>query len=227
MSTTWDPTFGTNGQLLYSNGNRTVTTQGGDTNVFISTRSTTSHAAGKWYWEIQAPLAGMAIGNDWLAGVGDASAANNTYSGSTTHGLSADNQLSVSNIGIYQNGSNTTNFSWVISNNDVVAFAVDLGAALFWMQDLTSGSGWNAGGGASPGGSGGIDISAMSIASGVYIFASPATFYSTTGDVSFVLNPGPSGFTGSIPSGFSAWDAAPAAGVPYDPWPLWMPVLAQ
>lgn len=150
-------------------------------------RGTASHTSGKNYWEYKI----IAISSNSLS-VGVALASAN-LSGGTTTGVAIVNRLG----GIFVNNTSTGVSLGTRAVNDVIGVAVDFTAGLIWFRVAPSGL-WNNSGTADPAtGTGGISISALSGALyPVYINGQAAD--------AVTANFGASGFTGSVPSGFTS-----------------------
>jgi hypothetical protein len=206
--TTWDPA--NNGGATLSNGNLTAAFQ--TTNQWNIILSTTSKSAGKLYYE--ATLSAWDASGGAILGVADISTTlTNNYIGSSGSSIGAQ-ILSSSTIRRYVSGAS---LDYTVSGQavgNVFAVAMDLttsGSYLFWWNNLTVGTGWTDSTGTFTGnpatGSGGTG-GAGTLATAIFI-AGAGHFFGSAADT-WVLNPGPSSFSGTVPSGFSAWDAAAA-----------------
>jgi hypothetical protein len=100
-------------------------------------------------------------------------------------------------------------FTWLpggTSSNHVVGVAMDLGRGMFWAKDITASSNWNNNASSNPVG----EILPGPISS-VGTTAYMITSLFQPGD-QMTLNTGATAFTGSVPTGFVAWDAASGSG---------------
>jgi hypothetical protein len=197
MATTWDPAHATN--VTLSNGNLTVT---GTANSDVGTWSTTSKSAGKQYFEVKYSTTtagqsgfGLINGSGSFPGIGN---------GPATNGVIIF-ESGVSSIWI-----NGTNVNSSVSNlsNMTTQVAADIPNALIWFRPGGSGN-WNGIGGASPGGSGGVNMSGITPGGGVKI----AVVCNVVTDVA-TLAVNTSQFLYTVPSGFSAWDGVAIPTIP-------------
>lgn len=202
-SSTLDPAHCTAATLTFSNGNLTVTNTGGSDRAAV--RSTSDQTAGKLYMEFTDTL-GLSAQGAMACGILNS---NFAFNGSEYLGDSNGNSIGWQNGSIAaDNGNVGYNGSSIGTANpsgngyttgDVLAMAIDLGAKTVWFKNITQASNWNNNGSADPGsGVDGINISALSQPwfVGVEAYASSNAW---------TVNFGSSSFTGSIPSGFSAW----------------------
>lgn len=184
LTEAWNPADVSN--VTLSGGNLIATASGTSSGV----RGLLSYNSGKLYWEYTLNTA----------------ANTNTSVGIAVSSASlAAGPLSVGNASLARSGTINVNnvYTGVTlgarSNGDVIGIAVDLNAGLFWMRVAPSGN-WNASGTANPvTGVGGLSLSVLAYASGVYPYFGPAT-----GSEQATANFGASAFTGTAPSGFSA-----------------------
>lgn len=196
--TTWNP-GDKSGTVTLTNGNLTATSASA---VSQSVRSSTSKTSGKAYWEIT-------IGtrtNDLAFGIGNSTLALNISSGiggdanaAGFYSVSPPQALYVAGAQLYQ-GTTAS------ANGDIVKFAVDFGTSppTAWILDAAM-TGWNNSGTANPStGTGGQALTGL--AAGPYF----AVFNDDLGGASATANFGASAFSGTVPTGFSAWDP-PAA----------------
>jgi hypothetical protein len=201
LVTTLDPSH-TGSNFTLSGGNLTATGSGAGN---ATSRSTTSKASGKYYFEVtfvsgsSSTVMTLGIANSSLSQTLNAL------------GLDANNSIGGnSNSNIFYNSS--TIGSWkATANGDVCAVAVDFTNQLIWFQDITSQPGqWNGNNSFSPGGTGGAAFAATS---GPYF----AAISDNSNACQFVINFGNSAFTGSVPAGFTAWDGVAAPVLVYAP----------
>ena len=177
------------GTITLSGGNLTATASAGNDNV----RGTTSKSTGKKYFEVT--IGSGAGGNTLAVGIANSSAPLTV----TGLGLDASSDSIVwydANACYINNGSVGSPGS--ISNGQVLGIAIDLGAKLIWFCDITgSPTNWNGASSNVPGTNGGFSFSAST---GPWFAA-----LGFRGAGAMTINFGGSGFSGSIPSGFSAW----------------------
>lgn len=187
-TTTWDASH-KNANVSVSGGNLTATNPSGN---WCAVRSTTSNSAGKWYWEIS--LSGS-VTNFWMAGFCSSAMpfTDGTYPGSDTNGCGV---YCFAGADYYNSAPRTNSMSSITQATPPVrlGIAVDFSNLLMWATK--DGSNWNAGGGASPGGSGGLSIRSA----GPYFIAT-ALYSSLTTTLATTA----AGFTFSVPTGFLAW----------------------
>jgi hypothetical protein len=154
-------------------------------------RGVRGRSSGKYYLEYtMIKWAGDAGG----PGVALASA---SFSGNaTTAGIIA---VAGSNGTIWVNGSAGPSFGGTPADGDIVCMAIDFDAALIWFRQGVAGN-WNGSGTANPAtGVGGVSLAALA---GATLFP----FFIDQSTDSITANFGGSAFTGTIPSGFSAWN---------------------
>ena len=202
MVTTLDPAH-TGANFTLSGGNLTATGNGLGN---ATSRSTTSHASGMYYFEVTWTVAGGSTTS--TMGVAKSSLS------TTLNVLGLDANISIGaneNSNIYINNGNGS-ITWVVPvNGDVCAVAVDFTNQLIWARDMTTGNGyWNNNAAYSPGGTGGVSFSAIS---GPYFAA-----ISVNSNVDqLTINFGNQAFTGAVPAGFAAWDGVAAPALVYAP----------
>ncbi len=172
--------------IVLSNGNLRATA--GDV-TWASVRATNAKSSGKWYLEATSInstsnlVFGLANSTQSLASyLGDSNNSVGYYTGTGT---------------IKQNTSVlATAASWA-SANDVAEIAVDLDAHLFWARK--AGGSWNGTGADPAAGTGGVSILSGTLYPAVSVFTS-------VGPDAIQVNFGATAFTGTVPSGFSAWN---------------------
>jgi hypothetical protein len=210
MATTWD-TGNSGTSVTFSGGFLTATVPGG-TSAGASARSTTSFSAGKKYAE--ATFVAVSSGFDrWYFGLANGSFnVNSNFVGVDANGVGYD-----------ANRSNNTRALWYANGfvgggpfsgngatvGDDLAIAVDFGAGLAWWRNLTSNlpkGAWDPSGDPNTG-AGGFDFTTANPITTPLFLAWTGTGVTTNDTIT--LNPGPGGLTGSVPTGFSTWDAAP------------------
>jgi hypothetical protein len=189
MTTTWNPSDIV-GSPSFANGNLTVNISTGG-----GTRSTTSRAAGKYYFENTVGTA-----HSWQgSGFGFSPASDVPLSPTHTVSLGANGNISVNNTVVTGVGLPTM-FG---GSSIVIGVAVDLNSQLVWFKEISpTPSTWNGVAGASPGGTGGVSFTSVGTSSYfVYCFANAAI-------TDMIGNFGASAFTGAVPTGFVAWDTS-------------------
>ena len=149
-------------------------------------RGTTSHTAGKYYYEF------TGSGSGWL-GCGFANAAQALDSAP----VSSTDAIIWYSIGLGWSGYNGgwLNFDAAETADVVCALALDFAAGKCWKRNP---AGWN---GDPAAGTGGYDISALCASGAVF-----ALFSSYNGDGSQTANFGGSSFAYALPGGFTAWN---------------------
>jgi hypothetical protein len=206
MTTTWNPAD-KNANITLSNGNLTATSSGAST---TAVRSTSSFSSGKVYFEITLSTVQTNIAVGF---------ANSTESLTPSSGIGADNNAlgfyAVSPAqAVYLNASNLSNGTVASSNGDIVYFAIDFTAQKVWVSSAVmrgASTPWNnaAIGSQNPSSStGGLSFATM--AAGPYFII----FNDSTGGAVSVLNTGATAFNGTLPTGYSAWDATSSGGSP-------------
>jgi len=180
-TTTFDATKNWQSQLVYSNGNLTVTNT--NTNI-LNVKGVSVKTAGKFYFEV-----GNATSIPEKIGICGAST-NATTNGTAYYAMDG---------GLFFDGGNQLNSNFVLGTNTCIA--VDLDAKLMWARN---GSGnWNNSGTANPAtGVGGVSIATLATA-GAYIYAS---IKGVNGAV-LNLKAASSSWTYTAPSGFGEWTA--------------------
>jgi hypothetical protein len=164
-----------------SNGNLTMSVL---SSANSGARGTTSKSSGKWYFEFSA----INTNSDGYTVLGLANASMNLNSNDLT------NCVGVRNFG----GMLPSGSLGSAPDGHVVGVAVDLTAKLLWVRYDTGL--WNATAGASPGGTGGIDISSVS---GPFFPVANMQFGS--GAVTCTINCGQNAFVNGPPAGFTQW----------------------
>ena len=185
---TMDPAFA-NGAHTLSTDHLTVT----GTGATGTSRTTTSHSSGKYYFEFTIGTMAGAI----IPGYSDPS-----------H-LASDYVISdQDSLGIYNPSSGWVGSSGITTAPALVAghtygMAIDDTAKLAWVKDITAASNWNANGTANPAtGVNGTNYAGMSIGvSGVVYVA--VTCLASGDNVTF--NFGNTAYAGTAPSGFGNW----------------------
>src|SRR5579864_3424055 len=190
-TTTLDPATLAANQSL-SNGNLTNTATSSANAI---TRSIASHATGKYYFEFTPAASGSIAGI--AVGIGTASMINTDYL------TQIPDSVGVGYGGTTWNGSGLTGTTTcpALVAAHVFGIAVDFGATLIWVLDITGGTGqWNANATANPAtGVNGCNFSAA-VSSGSGNFEAAVTCSVNTNSVTF--NFGGSAYSGSVPSGF-------------------------
>ena len=176
--------------IALSNGNLTAT---GDGSGSGGVTSTNVRSSGKLYFEVtvttensQAPCIGVA---------------NGSYSINVIPGTDSDLSIGYNQNGEVLYNSSDQDIVGGINAGNVVAIAVDITDGIFWAVNLTTASGWNGktlANGNPATGVGGINISAMGSSLYALVGMNSNAFEAT-------INFGATSFTGTVPSGFSAW----------------------
>ena len=202
--TTWNPSD-TAANVALSGGNL-VATHNNTSNQNDGTRSTTQYYKGKLYFELTV-TANNAL-NEWHGGLADLKAGIvNQYIGQNIESIACEPgghwQYNGSNVGSCAVSTFTT--------GAVVEIAVDLNHNLIWSHVSTDAANtWN--GSASNDPATGVGGVALTIGGGyneLYIGWSGDTAAGVP--TSATLNPGPSSFTGTVPTGYTAWGTGGAA----------------
>jgi len=185
-----------------SNKAAAVTLSGGNLSASASgvgaAQSTSFKTTGKWYFEVKYTTLNGSSGA--FGGI-----ANTSFSNTSGSGLGGANSAAMwpgSPSILFVNNTNIQSMSPNISAGDVIGFAIDLTNNKMWVNDWTSSSGWIGGGAGANPATNTAGASLSTINSGGEIFAGVG-FY--TGGGAVTINFGTTSFTGSVPSGFSAW----------------------
>jgi hypothetical protein len=151
-------------------------------------RATSSKSSGKWYYEATS----INAASNLILGLANSTQALASYLGD-----------SVNSVGYYtaagtikQNTSILATAAIWSSANDVAEIAVDLTSHLFWARK--AGGSWNGTGADPAAGTGGVTILSGTLFPAVSVFDS-------TGPDAIQINFGATAFTGTVPTGFSAW----------------------
>lgn len=190
IGATFDPATVTDTAL--SNGNLTATHTTANANS--GARCSLSYkTAGKFYFEIK--LVKSTGGFDGMGLIAAATSYNN-------FGISATSSVRVTRAGVIgSNGSPTGKSVGSFAVNDVLGIAVDLTAHLVWCRRNTGS--WNGDGSDPVTATGGLTAPSVGLAPGVCFVGT-----GTAINDAYTGNFGPSGFTGTVPSGFTAgWPA--------------------
>lgn len=200
---TFDPSHVQSGNTL-SGANLTVTgpTSGNYAGVISTNVHSYTNQGVKLYYEVTAVAVSSSIPANQAPCIGISNGIIFSDPGSDNNSLTAQ-----SSGGIYSNGSQVgSNQTW--TTGDILAVAIDLAGAKFWIKNLTSG-GWNQGTGGTQdpaSGAGGISFSNLSTGSHECVIEVWTTGHWGTSD-KMTLNTGASSFAGTIPAGFSAWSS--------------------
>lgn len=181
-NSTWDP-GNVDPSIVLSNSNRTLTGSGGSS---ACGKNTASRSSGKLYYEIT--INGGTAAASY--GIGTASAANSAQQVGAGSGA-----LGGWGNGLIKAASSLVD-TWTKPTiaGQVVALAIDLTGHLFWITTLGTGGVWNSAGDPS------------SATGGVSFLAGTYFIMGGGGSASdLTLNTGGSAFSGSLPTGFSAW----------------------
>lgn len=201
--TTWNPSD-KNSRITLSNGNLTAHSDGSAIHAMV--RGTTSHNAGKWYWEIS--WSGLGASSSTcvsINGLQDSvlTTADGNYVGSADNGTGFGYSTGAGNT--YASTWTAVNFPTGIANA-VHGVAVDLTAGKFWFTDGTGAylASGNPATGANP--------ATTENSLGTALFPAASFFGSSSGTIT--LNTGNSPFSYPLPAGFQPWDPPP-----------WLPAL--
>ena len=203
MPTTWDPA-NKNAAIALSGGNLIATSSAGSGSVNAGVIATTAiPAATKVYFEI---TFGGTGGQYFSIGVMNGSASLSANIGAT-NGAAFVKGLANSGINStdYVNGSVGSVTPPNPSVGMVIRVAVDRASNLIWWGE--GGAGWFDGHGGSPDPGTNLGGRSISVVTGTIY---PAFSSAWTGDVA-TLNPGPTGFTYAIPSGYVGLGAVAAS----------------
>lgn len=206
-ATAWSP-FDTSLSTTLSNNDLTVT--GNPTTTNTLTRSNTSRATGKWYFEV---TPGAPPGVNTGAGITNGAVTEAQF------GPLAKGALYYKGTGnIWVDGANSGK-SLGIATTSTVGVAMDFSASLIWFAKCPLGPNpWNATVGADPAtGVGGLSFASLIVGDGDF-FAAAAIHTGTVG--SWTLNPnGP--FTCTAPAGFVPYGGATVGVIPRVPLTRW------
>lgn len=206
MTTTFDPA-NTGTDIALSNGNLTASqngnTQGGNFEISIAT---TSHASGKFYFEVNIDIR-TTNGVNWLAGFCQNNQNVNNFPGSVGDAgwVRADMTVTPGNgFGIVTYNAANVPFSLAVSG-DVLGFAMDVTAGKAWVS-YNNTFGGTPSTGTNP---------AWTFTSGTWF---PLASFGYFGGATFpqaTLHTAVSNQAFSPPAGFTAWDGAGAASTPF------------
>jgi hypothetical protein len=156
-------------------------------------RSVASKTSGKYYFEITTGATWAGSGSS--LGLATASFA---FGAGNQSGFAGVVRAIGSNGGIYIDGTHSGVSLGVITSSQLICFAVDLSAGLFWARSGAAGN-WNNNASNNPAtGVGGLSLGAMS---GSALFVA---FGSQSNNDVCTANLGASAFSGAVPSGFTA-----------------------
>jgi hypothetical protein len=192
-ATTWNPSDAT-GTITFSNGN--LTAQSGASGQAV--RSNYGAVAGKLYWEYT-----VTTPNSVALGIGNSSTVLSTVASTGVNSciFNVNGQIVVNNTTVIGNIG-------VVSSGAIIGVALDVVNQLIWFRNGASGS-WNATSGSANNpatGTGGISISAIASGALYALFAAAGAVAAAT------ANFGASGFAGTVPSGFTAWNTVSLIG---------------
>lgn len=192
-STTFNPSDKASNVVL-SNNNLTATINGSSWGGVVST---TSQTAGKYYLELTINQEASGGGQQQV-GFANSSASLTTYQPSGALAFDVGG-------GAYNNGTYLGNVWPGVVPGHVLGLAINLGASLAWIEDITAGTGWNVGssGTQNPGtGQGGVSFSGL--ATPLFVWWASTAAFTPAGEVT--ANFGGSPFVGTVPTGFSSWN---------------------
>jgi hypothetical protein len=179
--TSYDTAFNNNANVVYSNGNKTVSRL--DASGGRATRSVTSKSSGKFYVEYLVSGA-----NALTIGIAESTAGTGN-SGGTRYGWISANVVTT---------AGNTNMGGSLVATDVVQMCLDFTAQLIWMRRNNTGN-WNNTAGANPAtATGGLSISALGTA-----FIYTAMGANTASSITIRTSTAEWGF--AAPSGFGQW----------------------
>lgn len=200
--TTWNPSD-KNANIALSGGNL-VATQNSATGTWCGVRSTTSWGSGKKYFEVTMTTYDGA--NGIIVGLADSTwaHANGDYPGVDMH--SSGWQINIKDIYFKGTGSaGNPQGPAGTGGGHVIGFACDLDRGMFWVKDITAASNWNNSASGDP---------VAGVPQGAYVPNGNVMYIAFSGDRvggssdAVTLNTGATAFTGTIPTGYDAWDAA-------------------
>lgn len=201
--TTWDGA-NKNANVALSGGNL-VATQNSATGTWCGVRGTTNYDSGLKYYELT--ISAYDNTNGHLAGIMDSSQtfANGEYVGSTTSSTIHSMGWQIGTGDVYFRGStlNGTQKGPVGAVNHVIGFAINLNQGMWWVKDMTAGGNWNNNASADP--TTGVLANYLLDNKNIYIGWSGDRVGGASDAVT--LNVGATAFTGTLPTGYSAWDA--------------------
>jgi hypothetical protein len=199
--TTWDG--GTKNSNVALSGGNLVATQNSASGTWCDVRSTSSMNSGFVYFEFtETAYDGT---NGIIVGLGDSSlgTANGVFPGNDTSSHSSGFHLGTGDI-YFDNGGNTGQPAGPAgATGHVIGVACDFNRGLMWAKDITAGGNWNADAAADP--VAGTRGAAIPPQDQFIFFAGVRTGGSSD---AVTLNVGATAFTGTIPTGYSAWDAS-------------------
>jgi hypothetical protein len=189
-TTTFNPSD-KSANITLSGGN--LTAENNTTTTFAIVRATTGKSSGKWYFEGTSDGIGAGGGAGIFGLVGSGVA--------TSQYLSQSDGVGYFDTGSINRGGSTITSglsNWKAATSNIQC-AVDFDNGRVWFRK--SGDNWNNSGSADPASNvGGVDISSLSAT----LYPGVSLYDNTTPD-KITINFGGAAFTGSIPSGFSAW----------------------
>lgn len=183
--------------------------------------STTAKNAGQWYWETafqQFSTNGVGFGSIACGIAASSYAPGNALDqgiGPTAMVLFSTGNVSLGGSIFVQIGEGPSG-SFDIAENDIIAFALDIDAGLFWARDVTQNGYWNGGATADPAtGAGGVSLSAYGLGPGPYKVLCGVSSPNTTANL-MQINFGTTAIVGALPAGFSTWSpfVTPPSGLP-------------
>lgn len=169
--------------VTLSGGNLTATATGAG-----GVRENMGLSSGKYYWET---TLGTWTNTNTNVGIASATAVLSSVAGSASQAV-----FIFRNGDIWVNGGNSGVNLGIRASGDTMGIALDVGAQLIWFRVAPSGN-WNGNAGYAPGGTGGIGVSALT--GSLY-----PLFSSNTAGEAVTANFGASGFSGSVPAGFTS-----------------------
>jgi hypothetical protein len=200
-SATWNPAAKAAGIILL-NGNATVSNTVNAYQYPGALSLGTTHSTGRVYFEGTTNPVTFAVDSVLIElGIGNAAANINAYMGSDNNSIgcytSAMNDCNV----VFNNTNNPASACFMTHGNAyTIGVAIDFDSKEFWCS--IDGATWNNGGGASPGGAGGVSFAAIGV--GPYMIFGGVGGDGTAANQITLNTIAP--FVRAVPSGFAAWN---------------------
>lgn len=185
-----------------SGGNLILSVTDASSITYGGARGTTSKTTGKPYFEATYTKGSLGSPNGFWFGLAQASAdlTGPQLSGDT--GYAAEGYLNTSSDALYSPDASDPSSSTSFATGDKLGFAADIGNALAWVRKNGTWLNFGLGTPDPAAGTGGVAIS-----SGVTWYP-VGGILASAGTDSLTFNFGGSAFAYTVPTGFSAWDAA-------------------
>lgn len=197
---------GTGGVPTLSGGNLIASAGAGTVGTV---RATNPLSTGKYYFECVFDSVGGTTAGAVCFGLANISQDIANPLGDVNFGTTHNSVAAYNDKGIYiENASHAGTSTLAANDGDVLSCAVDLTAAEVWFRNMTQDNVWNIGNSeADPAtGVGGVDISGLG-GSGTPLYPAVGFMFRSDTDPQAQIEFGDFGFTGTIPSGFHAWDS--------------------